>query len=117
MESFTEGWNRIKELAQESGANAERLHRCVYTTINVNDNVSEADNEMRTFFENYYGVPYESMAGTQSMCPGTPATCAAWLQGFIDAGAQTIVIRFGGPDQAGQLERCAKDVLPQLKRA
>jgi hypothetical protein len=38
----------------------------------------------------------------------------AWLNAFITAGAQTLVLRFGSPDQFGQLERCVKDVLPQV---
>ena len=46
---------------------------------------------------------------------GTAQACGAWLQDLLAAGAQTIVIRFGGPDQCGRLERCAKEVLPQMR--
>lgn len=112
---FTEGWERIQELAQETGGDADRLHRCVYTTLNINEDEAQADTEMRSFFEGYYGAPYEALARTQSMCSGSPQRCAQWLKEFAAAGAQTIVVRFGGPDQQEQLERCAKDVLPQVR--
>ena len=112
---FTEGWERIQELAKETGKDANRLHRCVYTTLNINEDEAVAEKEMRTFFEGYYGAPYEALARTQSMCAGSPQRCAAWLKDFVAAGAQTIVVRFGGPDQNGQLERCAKEVLPQVQ--
>ena len=42
---------------------------------------------------------------------------ASWLRGLISAGAHTVVIRCGGPDRAGQLERCARDVLPLVHDA
>jgi len=114
---FTEGWERIQELAQETGADAERLHRCVYTTLNINDDEAQADREMREFIEGYYSAPYEVMARSQSICFGSPQRCADWIKEFVVAGAQTIVIRFGGPDQSGQLERCAKEVLPQVRNS
>jgi len=112
---FTEGWERIQELAKENGGDADRLHRCVYTTLNINEDEGQAEKEMRAFFEGYYGAPYEALARTQSMCSGSPQRCAAWLKDFATAGAQTIVVRFGGPDQSGQLDRCAKEVLPQAR--
>ncbi len=112
---FTEGWERIQELAKETGGDADRLHRCVYTTLNINEDEAQAEKEMRAFFEGYYGAPYEALARTQSMCSGSPQRCAAWLKDFVAAGAQTIVVRFGGPDQNGQLDRCAKEVLPQVQ--
>jgi hypothetical protein len=31
------------------------------------------------------------------------------------AGAQTIVVRFGSPNQVGQLERFAKEVMPRVE--
>ena len=114
-QEFAEGWQRIQELAKETGSDADRLHRCVYTTLNINEDEAQAEKEMRAFFEGYYGTPYEALARTQSMCSGSPKRCADWLRGFVAAGAQTIVVRFGGPDQNGQLERCAKEVLPQVR--
>ena len=114
IESFTEGWSRIKELAAETGEDATKLHRCVYTTLNINEDAAQADKELRAFVEGYYGAPFETASRTQSVCAGNAQKCASWLRSFIEAGAETIVIRFGGPDQQGQLQKCARDVLPEV---
>ncbi len=115
LQIFIKDWERLQELAHENGQDAQMLHRCVYTTLNINDDVSLAEKEMRTFIEGYYGGPYEQLARRLGLCAGTSARCVAWLNDFIAAGAQTIVLRFGSSDQFGQLERCVRDVLPQLR--
>jgi alkanesulfonate monooxygenase SsuD/methylene tetrahydromethanopterin reductase-like flavin-dependent oxidoreductase (luciferase family) len=112
--SFAELWRRLQALAGEMGRDASTLPRCVYTTLNINADIAQAEREMRAFVEGYYGAPYEVLTRLQGLCAGTAETCAAWLREFVAAGAQTVVIRFGGPDQFVQLERCANEVLPQL---
>jgi len=114
-QALAELWGRLQTVAREMGRDPTSLHRCVYTTLNINADVAQAEREMRTFVEGYYGAPYETMARVQGLRSGTAQACAEWLQEFIAAGAQTVVIRFGGPDQFRQLERCAKEVLPQMR--
>ena len=113
--AFTEGWQQIEALAKESGDDAGRLHKALYTTLNINEDKAQADKEMKEFIEGYYGMPFETMSRTQSVFTGNVQDAVNWLKGFIDAGAQTLVIRFGGPAQAGQLELCGKEVLPRLQ--
>jgi probable F420-dependent oxidoreductase len=108
-------WGRLQSLARQMGRDPTALQRCVYTTLNINADVAQAEREMRAFVEGYYGARYETMSRVQGLCAGTAHACADWLQKFIVAGAQTVVIRFGGPDQFQQLERCAKEVLPQVQ--
>src|SRR5215470_7047046 len=109
-EGFAAQWERLQVLAREMGKDAQALPRCVYTTLNINRDVAQAQREMQSFVESYYSVPYEALLRQQGLCPGTAATCADWLNDFIAAGAQTLVLRFGSADQFGQLERCVKDV-------
>jgi probable F420-dependent oxidoreductase len=113
--ALTDQWGHLQTFAREMGRDPTALHRCVYTTLNINADISQAEREMRAFIEGYYGAPYETMARMQGLCSGPAEACAKWLQDFIAAGAQTLVIRFGGPDQFGQLERCAKEILPQVR--
>ncbi|NQW22403.1 MAG: LLM class flavin-dependent oxidoreductase [SAR202 cluster bacterium] len=114
-EAFTQGWQQIESLAKETGTDAGRLHKALYTTLNINDDKAQADKEMRAFIEGYYNMPFENMAHSQSVFTGNVQEARDWLQGFIQAGVQTIVIRFGGPDQLGQLELCGKEVLPAVR--
>jgi alkanesulfonate monooxygenase SsuD/methylene tetrahydromethanopterin reductase-like flavin-dependent oxidoreductase (luciferase family) len=89
----------------------------LYTTLNVNADVSQAEHELRAFIESYYGIAYEEQATRNGLCAGSPEQCIAWLKAFIAAGAQTIVVRFGSPDQMGQLRRFAEEVLPYIRRS
>jgi len=116
-EVFAAQWAQMQGFAQEMGKDTQALPRCVYTTLNVNNDVAQAQREMQAFVEGYYGAPYDMMARQQGLCGGTAESCAAWLNAFVAAGAQTLVLRFGGPDQFGQLERCVKDVLPQVHKS
>ena len=114
-ESFATDWERLQTLGLEIGRNAQDLHRCLYTTININSDISQARSELRTFIESYYGVPYEVMATRNGLCAGSAEDCAAWLKHFIAAGAQSIIVRFGSPDQTAQLKRFATEVLPHVR--
>ena len=111
---FAEQSQQLDGFAREAGRDPQALHRCVYTTLNVNNDAAQAERETRAFAEGYYNVPFEAIAPLQSFCWGTPDTCVAWLRDLAAAGAQTIVIRFACPDQAGQLERCAAGILPRV---
>ena len=114
-ESFARNWQRIESLAQEMGQDAARLARAVYVTVNLNDDTAQAEREMRAFMEGYYKVSYETMVAVQPPCNGPAARCIEWLQAFVEKGAETIVVRFGSPDQTAQQERFAAEVLPALR--
>ena len=114
-EAFKADWDRLQALGQEMGRDARELHRCLYTTLNVNADVAQSERELRAFIESYYGIPYEVLARMNGLCAGSAEHCIAWLKAFIAAGAQRIVVRFGSPDQSGQLARFAKEVLPYVR--
>ena len=113
-EIFAEQSQQLDGFAREAGRDPQELHRCVYTTLNINDDAAQAERETKAFAEGYYNAPYDVIGRMMNFCHGTPDTCITWLRGFVAAGAQTIVIRFACPDQAVQLERCAADILPQV---
>jgi probable F420-dependent oxidoreductase len=114
-QAFATDWERLQALGKEMGRDVHDLHRCLYTTLNVNSDVAQAQRELRAFIESYYGIPYEVQATRNGLCAGSAENCIAWLKAFITAGAQTIVVRFGSPDQSGQLARFAKEVLPYVR--
>ena len=113
-EVFAAQWERLQVLAREMGKDAQALARCVYRILNFSSEVARAQREKQSFAEGYYGAPYEVLSRQQGLCAGSAESCAAWLNAFVAAGAQTLVLRFGGPDQFDQLERCVRDVLPQV---
>jgi len=56
-EVFAAQWAQMQGFAQEMGKDAQALPRCVYTTLNVNNDVAQAQREMQAFVEGYYGAP------------------------------------------------------------
>ena len=114
-QSFTADWQSLRVFGNEMRRDARDLHRCLYTTLNVNADVAQAARELHAFIESYYGIPYEVQATRNGLCAGSPEQCIAWLEAFIAAGAQTVVVRFGSPDQTGQLVRFAREVLPHVQ--
>jgi alkanesulfonate monooxygenase SsuD/methylene tetrahydromethanopterin reductase-like flavin-dependent oxidoreductase (luciferase family) len=62
---FAAQWERLQALAQDMGQDAHALHRCVYTTLNINDDEARAEQEMRAFVEGYYHAPYDTMVRQQ----------------------------------------------------
>jgi probable F420-dependent oxidoreductase len=113
-QAFMADWERLQALGQEMGRDARDLHRCLYATLNVNADGAQPERELRAFIESYYSIPYEVQATRNGLCAGSAGHCIAWLKAFIAAGAQTIVVRFGSPDQAGQLVRFAREVMPHV---
>src|SRR5215470_10003035 len=76
---FAAQWERLQVLAREMGKDALALPRCIYTTLNINNDIAQAQREMQAFAEGYYGAPYEVLIRQQGLCAGTAASCAAWL--------------------------------------
>ena len=114
-EQFARHRRRLEELGKETGQDAGNLARAVYVSVNVNDDAAQAEREMRAFMEGYYNVPYETMVAVQAPYNGPAAGCIEWLQAFVERGAETVVVRFGAPDQTAQQERFAADVLPAFR--
>ena len=115
VQIFEEQSAQLRAAANEAGKDPESVHRGVYLTLNINDDAVQAEREMRAFIDGYYFAPFDGIAPRMSLCFGTAETCIAYVDGFVAAGAKTIVVRFGSSDQFGQLARCSNDVLPYVR--
>ena len=114
-ETFARDRQRLESLGKEMGKDTDGLTRAVYVTVNLNDDETQAEREMRAFMEGYYNVPYETMLAVQPTCNGPAGRCIEWIRAFVEQGAETVCVRFGSPDQPGQQERFAAEVLPALR--
>lgn len=113
--AWAQGWSRVRETAAATPGKADSLTPALYTTINIGRDARTAQAELRRFVEDYYAAPYEVIARLQGFHAGDGASCLERLQGFVAAGVRHIVLRFGGGDQAAQLERTTREILPKLK--
>lgn len=113
-EAWAQGWSRVQAAA--TPGKASRVVPALYTTINIGRDAKTAEAELRRFVEDYYAAPYETISHSQGYHAGDAVSCLERLQGFVDAGVRHIVLRFGGGDQAQQLERMTREILPHLTR-
>ena len=85
-------------------------------TIALGDTEQDARATQRAYIDAYY-PGFEDAVDLDDWGPsGAPEHVLAWLRRFEGAGVTTAICRFGALDQPGQVERFARDVLPELAR-
>jgi probable F420-dependent oxidoreductase len=116
LEQFRDSWSRIGASAREAGRDPKSLTPALYTTIVLGETAS-AQAELDRFLSTYYNAPAAAMRARQACYAGEPDGCVEWIAGFVEAGARHLIVRFAGAaDQAAQLERAGRDLLPRLRR-
>ena len=115
---FRARWRQVQEYASEYGRAHEVTHNSLHLMVDINDDEAKAKREAVEFLDHYYGTGAISPEKLDSwLAFGSPAAIVDKVMAFVEAGCNTIVMRFTSADQRGQLERCIKDVMPQLKGA
>ena len=104
-ERFAEGWATVRAHAEEAGRDPDDIEPSAYLTINLTDDLAAGEAESAAYAEAYYGLPFEVMRQGQPYFIGDEKACAAWLQGYIDAGVRHLLLRFATLDPLPQLER------------
>jgi alkanesulfonate monooxygenase SsuD/methylene tetrahydromethanopterin reductase-like flavin-dependent oxidoreductase (luciferase family) len=82
---------------------------CVYTTVRLDVDVTQAETLTRAFLQQYYGggVHYHGLMGL-----GPASTVIDMLQRYEAAGVTDLCIRFVGTDQVAQIEQFIHEVVP-----
>jgi alkanesulfonate monooxygenase SsuD/methylene tetrahydromethanopterin reductase-like flavin-dependent oxidoreductase (luciferase family) len=115
-DEFRRRLDLIEAFAQEQGRDISKLEISIHGMVNINDDRRAAHEESMYYFNNYYapGYPSEELLKIW-LAHGSPEECAHLIQGWIDMGITTPVLRFTSRNQIGQMERFIKDVLPLLR--
>jgi len=96
-------WAEVQEILRNAGRNVSQFTAAVYVTLAVAEDQSRADQRINAFLEQYYGQPAAIMRKRQA-CYGGPLTGAAkFLEGYANAGASHLIVRFAG-DHDRQLD-------------
>ena len=112
-EMFTKCWDKIEEKSQEIGRDSHSLKRCLYISVNLNDE-DEALSEGDGFMRAYYGIPYE-VVSKQLLCVFGPAQkCINAIKRYKEAGANYFIVRFASPNQMEQLSKFTELVAPHV---
>ncbi|MFG1946162.1 LLM class flavin-dependent oxidoreductase [Nonomuraea sp. NPDC048826] len=97
----------------EQGA-ARPITPAFYATLTLDEDPERARQHLRTSIERYYNTPLELVEQVQALFAGSAREAAAWLAGYVRAGARHLVIRLATDDQETGLEELADRVLPLL---
>jgi alkanesulfonate monooxygenase SsuD/methylene tetrahydromethanopterin reductase-like flavin-dependent oxidoreductase (luciferase family) len=117
-ETFRVRWDQVRAYAGEYGRADEVTHCSLHLMVNINDDEAAAKREAVEFLDRYYGAGAISPGKLDSwLAFGSPAAVVDKVMAFVEAGCNTVVMRFAARDQRGQLDRCVADVMPQLRGA
>jgi probable F420-dependent oxidoreductase len=106
---YTEGWAAVGD------GRAGSVTPALYATVCLDADPDRARRRLRSGIERYYGAPLERVEAVQAMVAGPAAECARWLRGYLDAGAEHVVVRLVADDQPAALAEFAATVLPALR--
>jgi probable F420-dependent oxidoreductase len=112
-EAFAQGWEIVVERAAAEGRDPAGLTPAAY--LNINLDPAGGTDEMDTYAQSYYGLPFSVMSQVQGYFAGSTEECIDWLAGFVEAGVRHIVLRFATMDPLPHFERAAAEVIPGLK--
>jgi alkanesulfonate monooxygenase SsuD/methylene tetrahydromethanopterin reductase-like flavin-dependent oxidoreductase (luciferase family) len=100
-------WTEVKKIATDAGRDPNALVGAMYLTLAVDEDAGRANQRLDAYLERYYGQPAPALRRRQSCYAGPIAGAIEWLQGYISAGAQHLVLRFAG-DHERHLEMLAE---------
>ena len=110
-EAFQGAWQKVRGYAQAAGKNPDALESGKLMYTYVGEDRQRCKEQLEAFTHAYYGPQYD----VENNCAfGPPEQCAAKIQGYLDAGAKTVMLGPTWPD-VGQITRIAQDVVPLLK--
>jgi alkanesulfonate monooxygenase SsuD/methylene tetrahydromethanopterin reductase-like flavin-dependent oxidoreductase (luciferase family) len=115
-EVFAEYWDTIRRYTRDEGRDPDGLGNCYYHNIHVNEDREAALAETKRFLDLYYSIDYTRTRIEAWTALGSPEECAENLRRFRGTGMQRITLRLTAWDQAGQLDRVIREVLPRVNR-
>ena len=114
---YADGLQKIRTYASEYGRTLEHFQATLYQFIYVADTYEAAFQQANTRLSANYHQPFDTLV--ERYCAiGTPDTCIARLQEYIDAGARNIILvptTSSRADFVQQAQRLAHDVLPHFR--
>ena len=110
-ESFRDQMTQVQAVAEQVGRDPRAITAAIYLTMRIDDDAQAADRHIDEYLVNYYGAAGTGMKSSQACFAGSKNAAIDWIQGFIDAGAEHLMIRFAG-DHERQME-----LLPGIRDA
>lgn len=110
-DEFAQMVKQVRGLAGELGRDPEELEAVMYLTVNLDQDVSRAEAEAEKFLTGYYGA---EIWGSRWGPFGDHRRVADRLAAYVEAGAQTLVVRFASFEPERQLDIFLEKVAPSF---
>ena len=114
VELFQRCWDRIEQNAGEIGRDAGAIGRCLYVSVNLNDDEGVSLAEGDRYMQAYYSIPYDVISKNLLCVFGPIQKCIDTISAYKEAGADYFIVRFASPDQSRQFARFTEEVLPSV---
>jgi probable F420-dependent oxidoreductase len=95
-ETVAAQWAEVQDIAQAAGRNPQDMTCAVYLTVAVDDNIERGKKRIDDFLVSYYGQAAAILLSRQACFSGSESAVAEWVNGYIEAGASHVVLRFAG---------------------
>jgi alkanesulfonate monooxygenase SsuD/methylene tetrahydromethanopterin reductase-like flavin-dependent oxidoreductase (luciferase family) len=105
---YGEGWMRVQDAAADAGRVNPPV-AALYLTVSLDRSESIARRRLRATVEGWYGRPFELIASLQAMYAGTPDGLGAYLEPYVRAGLEHVVLRVADAPERG-LEAASRAV-------
>ena len=102
---------RVRAIHADLGRDSAKFEAAFYMTVNLNSNESQAEAEATEFLTRYYG---SNIWGTRWGPFGGPERIKERMAEYVEAGAQTLVVRFASFEPQRQLEDFLEQVAPEF---
>ena len=112
-ESFTRSWDKVRAYAREAGRDPATLTSTNQLAVYVGKNREQTTADMRQWLSTEWDVASWSESTIEHAIHGSAEDCVAQLKAHAATGVDRIILipyRY----QPEQVERIAKEVLPQL---
>ncbi len=93
---WADHWAIVQGAARDAGRDPSAVTAAVYLTLCIDDDAERAESRVNDYLERYYGQPAERLRRRQACFGGSAAGAVDWINGYINAGAQHLVLRFAG---------------------
>ena len=111
-EEYAEMVQRVLGTARDLGRDSDPFETVFYMTVNLGHDVSRAQEESNEYLLRYYGA---NIWGTRWGPFGDSERVKARMGEYIEAGAQTLVVRFASFEPEAQLEIFLDRVAPAFQ--
>jgi alkanesulfonate monooxygenase SsuD/methylene tetrahydromethanopterin reductase-like flavin-dependent oxidoreductase (luciferase family) len=110
-EEYGQVVRQVRSIAADLGRDPSTLETAMYLTVNVGQNVSQAEIEAEKFLTGYYGA---NIWGARWGPFGDPERVKERMSEYAEAGVQTLVVRFASFEPERQLDIFLERVAPAL---